>query len=90
MNVAAILTPLKGFLSASATRDKACRLVQYTLRFVEHGVLPKLAGGRVELATKLRRLGEDVITALVSASSGKEVTPYFHSLVCAIPRQSVR
>ena len=55
-HLAALLAPLKGFLIESVARDKAFRLVQYTLRFVEHGVLPKLAGGRVELAAKLRRL----------------------------------
>lgn len=39
-------------------------------------------------ATELRKKGEEVIRRLVRSSSGKDVTPYFHSLVCAIPRQS--
>ena len=60
----------------------------HTSRYVN--VLLKREAPSRRRSIKLRRLGEEVITALVSASSGKEVTPYFHSLVCAIPRQSAR
>ena len=43
-----------------------------------------------EKATAIRALGQSVIRALVRASSRSEITPYFHALVCAIPRQSRR
>ena len=40
-------------------------------------------------AQDLRTQGEKVIRLVTQASSAESITPYFHSLVCAIPRQVV-
>jgi len=37
---------------------------------------------------KLRKQGQTVIQAVARAGCNEDITPYFHSLVCAIPRQS--
>ena len=39
-------------------------------------------------ATDLRAQGEKVIQAMVEAGCAEDITPYMHSLVCAIPRQA--
>ena len=39
-------------------------------------------------ATDLRAQGEKVIQAMVAAGCAEDITPYMHSLVCAIPRQA--
>ena len=39
-------------------------------------------------ATELRAQGEKVIQAMVAAGCAEDITPYMHSLVCAIPRQA--
>ena len=39
-------------------------------------------------ALKIRKQGEVVVEAVREGASNEDITPYFHSLVCAIPRQA--